>query len=90
MAGLAGFASLAHLFDLPGGRLMYIRGSQPVLRRAPRALCALPRGSVEPQELRVHFPGAPRTLQENNILTISCVLVVAENKLRYYGKFQSF
>ena len=24
------------------------------------------------------------------VLTISCVLVVAENKLRYYGKFQSW
>ena len=40
--------------------------------------------SAEPYGLRVHFPGALRPLQENT------VLVVVENKLRYYGKFQSF
>ena len=31
-----------------------------------------------------------RTFMHGQILTISCVLVVVENKLRYYGKFQSF
>ena len=37
---------------------------------------------------------APRALPRGStaafVLTISCVLVVVENKLRYYGKFQSF
>ena len=37
---------------------------------------------------------APRALPRGSaaafVLTISCVLVVVENKLRYYGKSQSF
>ena len=31
-----------------------------------------------------------RTFMYGQVLTISCVLVVVENKLRYYGKFQNF
>jgi len=31
-----------------------------------------------------------RTFMYGQVLTISCVFVVVENKLRYYGKFQSF
>ena len=31
-----------------------------------------------------------RTFMYGQVLTISCVLVVVENKLKYYGKFQSF
>ena len=31
-----------------------------------------------------------RTFMYGQVMTISCVLVVAENKLRYYGKFKNF